>query len=389
MKIRQSALVLLATLAGACGEPPSAPDAEADRSASDATDIVAPTDVVGDVAAPREDARADVFDATASDVLAMDAGSDVAADVGADAAADAVGDGARDVAAMNSRLGGRTGDGRCRGRRCARGCHGRSGRSRGRFDERRCGDGHRASASASTASWYNGCAIRAGVVRCWGLGDDGQLGNGALLPSPSPSAAVTLATPVDRVVSWLTHACARTVTGEVHCWGFNGEGVLGDGTTMTRSAPVRVLGVSDARHIATSIAHGCAARGDGAVQCWGSNRFGQLGDGTSMVRTAPVTVSAVNSAVEVSTGGTHSCARLAAGTVVCWGNNGDGQLGNGSTTTSMTPVLVTGLSNVVEMASGGGTNCARRCWRGVLLDAAIAGSAETGRARARAARRRA
>ena len=34
--------------------------------------------------------------------------------------------------------------------------------------------------------------------------------------------------------------CAITTGGALHCWGFNGSGQVGDGTTMNQTTPVAV-----------------------------------------------------------------------------------------------------------------------------------------------------
>ena len=48
---------------------------------------------------------------------------------------------------------------------------------------------------------------------------------------------------------------------------------------------------ADAIKIATGGGHSCARLIDGAVKCWGSNGSGQLGDGTTINRLTPVPVS--------------------------------------------------------------------------------------------------
>ena len=89
--------------------------------------------------------------------------------------------------------------------------------------------------------------------------------------------------------------------------------------------------------------HTCARLRSGQVRCWGRNEFGQLGDGSTLDKSTPVAVAGVTDAVEIAAGGGHSCARLSTGELTCWGFNRSGQLGDGTTMDSATPVLVKGL----------------------------------------------
>ncbi len=144
------------------------------------------------------------------------------------------------------------------------------------------------------------------------------------------------------------HSCALNEAGRAYCWGYNGQGQLGDGTTTTRTQPKQVAVLQDTRKISAGALHTCAISSDKAW-CWGDNARGQLGDGTKLKKSIPVEVVGLNAITDLSAGDFHSCAALTGGTAWCWGRNNHGQLGNGSLVDSSFPVQVSGLSDVVNV----------------------------------------
>src|SRR5262249_37871710 len=74
----------------------------------------------------------------------------------------------------------------------------------------------------------------------------------------------------------------------VVCWGYNGNGELGDGSLVDRSTPVRVMGLDGVVQVVVGGAHACALRADGTLWCWGLGTSGQLGNGTMTGSPTPV-----------------------------------------------------------------------------------------------------
>jgi len=109
-----------------------------------------------------------------------------------------------------------------------------------------------------------------------------------------------------------------------------------DSASSSASNPVTPRLLASA--LATGFGHTCAVVAAGAVKCWGLNGNGQLGNGTTTDASTPVTVNGINYPTGTAAGGSHTCALLTDGAIKCWGNNSNGQLGNGTTTNSSTPV---------------------------------------------------
>ena len=120
------------------------------------------------------------------------------------------------------------------------------------------------------------------------------------------------------------HTCGLEAgTGKAWCWGWNGNGQLGDGTTGNQSAPVPVIGGRTWATLVAGSGHTCGVEaGTGQAWCWGDNGSRQLGDGTTVWKRTPVAVSGGRTWATLTAGYWHTCGMEAGtGKAWCWGYN--------------------------------------------------------------------
>jgi alpha-tubulin suppressor-like RCC1 family protein len=193
-----------------------------------------------------------------------------------------------------------------------------------------------------SAGWYYNCAVATGAAAyCWGYNANGQLGDGTTTQQMAP-VAVLGGLSFAGVDAARYHTCGVTTNGAAYCWGNNSDGELGDGSTTSHMSPVAVLfGNSFAAVTAGgTFGHSCGLTTTGAAYCWGHNGDGQLGDGTTIKRASPVPVMGGLTFARVSAGSNYTCGITISGAAYCWGNNSRGQLGDGTTTNRTSPALV-------------------------------------------------
>lgn len=194
------------------------------------------------------------------------------------------------------------------------------------------------------------CALRSdGSVWCWGENTEGEVGDGTTTPRLSPVRVQVAGGGLLGGVIWLGdgmgyHRCAVRTDHSVWCWGANGVGQLGDGTTRELQRAVRVKAarrgpaLAGARRVTTSFGTSCAVMANRTVRCWGWNEAAQVGDGSvSLKRPFPTAVKRgrglLRGVQSLSAGSAHVCALATGGSVWCWGSNYDGQGGAGSAAT--------------------------------------------------------
>jgi len=177
-------------------------------------------------------------------------------------------------------------------------------------------------------------------------------------PSGSPSV---VAPPTD-------HECVVRPDATLWCSGSGHQGQLGDGRGADSARPVRVGAPADGwLTVAVGAASSCALRADAGLWCWGDNGFGQLGDGTTGVRAAPVRIAPTAAWIAVAVS-THTCAVRSDHTLWCWGDGAHGELGDNGTSGRLVPTQVGGETTWAAVVVNPGRTCGLRqngssmCW---------------------------
>ncbi|MCH7489981.1 MAG: hypothetical protein IID05_04725 [Gemmatimonadetes bacterium] len=211
-----------------------------------------------------------------------------------------------------------------------------------------------------SAGIAHSCGLTAaGQAFCWGWNRDGQLGDGGNASRSSP-VAVQGGLTFESIAAGGGHTCGVVVGGAAYCWGFNLNGQLGDGDEFqnARVDPGAVLGSIQFASIVAGASYNCGLATDGTAYCWGWNGEGQLGDGGVLDQSTPVQVGPGLTFTSLAVGAFHSCGVTASGDGYCWGRNSSGELGNGGQLASNVPVLVTGGLSFTSLAVGDEHTCA-------------------------------
>ena len=191
------------------------------------------------------------------------------------------------------------------------------------------------------------------------------------------------------VSAGVAHTCGVTTGGTAYCWGSNQDGMLGDGSTTTRTVPVAVTGGLTFSAISAGVDQTCGLTAGGAAYCWG---HGSLGNDSTLSSWLPVAVSggwsfsalsaSGNRTCGVATNGTaycwgnvpvvvtggltfsavtagnrHTCGLTTPGIAYCWGNNDYGQLGDGTIGFGYAPVPVSGGLTFSALSAGDENTC--------------------------------
>jgi len=214
------------------------------------------------------------------------------------------------------------------------------------------------------------CALgAAGGVVCWGKNGNGQLGSGSTSDALTPTVVVDGAgaplANITALTAGAAHTCALRSDGSVFCWGDDSDGQLGVGGSAAQNPQAAPAALTSVGALAAGAHHTCAALiTSGLAYCWGRNDAGQLGAPPPTGNPSPAAVVMANGTqldhvIALAAGATHTCARRSDGTLWCWGSNASGELGNGTMAPSASPVAVVTLGTAVaQVAAGAGFTCA-------------------------------
>jgi len=237
------------------------------------------------------------------------------------------------------------------------------------------------------AGQANTCAVLMdGTIQCWGQGTNGVLGDGTMALRSVPGAVSGIDNAVNVDVG-VDSACAVLSTGRVKCWGGNGFRKLGqDSPAASSSVPLEIRSdwISTAQQVEVGQNHACARTSTRTLVCWGSSADGRLGRSTLESFGLPDMATPTSEVVEISllldfaalrerstgnirlwgaglgggeasvlatvdafpgqaislgVGVAHVCGVNDSHRVYCWGRNSSGQLGDGTLTEQLAPGL--------------------------------------------------
>jgi alpha-tubulin suppressor-like RCC1 family protein len=177
----------------------------------------------------------------------------------------------------------------------------------------------------------------------WGLNTCGRLGDGTTVSRSSPVSVVGGFTDWCQVSAG-GHSLALRTNGTAWAWGYNSSGQLGDDTIVSKSSPVSVVGgFADWCQVSAGGNHSLAVRTNGTAWAWGSGANGRLGDNSVTAKSSPVlVVGGFTDWCQIAAGEAHSLAVRTNGTAWAWGSNANGRLGDGATANKSSPVSVVG-----------------------------------------------
>lgn len=146
---------------------------------------------------------------------------------------------------------------------------------------------------------------------------------------------------------------ALTEDGRLFGWGYNGFGVIGDGTNIDKLSPVEVTHNFELNDFEKIIDADFGDRFSvvltslGRVFTWGDSSNGQLGNGVSDDTYIPIDITgnfsldANDKVINIEVGVNHTFALTESGQLFAWGSNSYGKIGDGTEEDQYLPINIT------------------------------------------------
>lgn len=204
-----------------------------------------------------------------------------------------------------------------------------------------------------------------GRLFTWGYNLYGQLGDGTtqnrLKPTDITGNLNLETNETVKQISLGTHqTAALTSTGRIFVWGANRSYALGDGTQIDQLLPKEItnqfdLGIEESiNQVYLGNGYGSALTSIGRIFTWGYNKNGQLGDGSTISKPGPIDITPQfnfeegETIKQLSLGDNHAGALTTLGRIFRWGDNMFGQSGDDIKTDDLLPIDITRQFNLYK-----------------------------------------
>ncbi len=185
----------------------------------------------------------------------------------------------------------------------------------------------------------------------FGYNANGMFGDGTNQSGNQPTEMnANLA--LEEITSGWNFVLGRDATGQVYSWGDNSNGQLGNGTFTSSNAPLLMPSLSSIKSLASSENSAMVVTNVGDVYVWGNNTYGQLGTGNTSIYNFPYLNPTLQNIDTIVGGRRHFLCLKSDGTVLAFGNNTFGQLGLGNLNSTANPVLIPNLSGIEKIGVG-------------------------------------